>query len=297
MHVAITGASGLIGSALVAELQKQGHSTLSIGRSATGPNTLRWDPANGELDAEALEGVDAVVHLAGEGIATNKWSDEQKRRMLDSRVDGTDLIATTIAAMNTKPKVLVSGSAIGYYGDRGTEVLTEASTGGSDFLADLCSQWEAATQPAEDAGIRVAHIRTGIVLSTEGGALERMLPFFKLGIGGKIGNGKQMMSWVSVTDMVGAIIHIIETDSISGPANVTGPAPVSNNDFTKALGAVLGRPTLLPTPTPALYLMLGKELAQALLFTSADVRPATLTESGYDFAHPTIDDALRAVLK
>ena len=295
MHVAITGASGLIGSALVKALEAQGHTTLRIGRSATGEGSLRWDPTAGVLDSDALEGIDAMVHLAGEGIATNRWSDEQKGRMLDSRVDGTTLVATTLASMSKKPSVLISGSAIGFYGDRGQTALDETSARGEGFLSDLCVAWEAAAQPAVDAGIRVAFARTGVVLSQTGGALGEMLPFFKLGIGGRIGNGKQQMSWISITDMVDGLIYLLNND-ISGPVNFTAPNPVSNSEFTKSLGRTLGRPTILPTPTPALYLKLGKELAQALLFSSAKITPTVLEAAGYTFTHPTIDEALAAEL-
>ncbi len=295
MHVAITGATGLIGSALVKALEADGHTTLKIGRSISGPGTLRWDPANDDLDADALEGVDGFVHLAGEGISEKKWNDEQKRKILDSRVDGTALVARTLASMSTPPSVLVSGSGIGVYGDRGQDELDETSDRGAGFLADVVVAWEAAAQPAIDAGIRVAFSRTGIVMSTSGGALGTMLPFFKLGIGGRIGNGKQQMSWISMNDMVRGLIHLLESD-LSGPVNLTAPNPVSNNEFTKSLGKTLGRPTLLPTPTPALYLMLGKELARELLFASTRVVPNVLLDSGFDFTHSTIDEALAAEL-
>ena len=295
MYVAITGATGLIGSALVEALEANGHTTLKIGRSVSGPGTLRWDPQNGDLNAEALEGIDGFVHLAGEGISEKKWDDEQKKKILESRTGGTELVASTLASMANPPSVLVSGSAIGFYGDREQNDLDEHSTRGTGFMSDVVVAWEAAAQAAVDAGIRVAFSRTGIVLSPKGGALGTMLPFFKLGIGGRIGNGKQQMSWISLNDMVRALIHLLESD-LSGPVNLTAPNPVSNNEFTKALGKTLSRPTLLPTPTPALYVMLGKELARELLFSSAKIHPKVLLESGFDFAEPTIEQALAAEL-
>ena len=295
MHVAITGATGLIGSSLATALEAAGHTTLKIGRSVSGPGTLRWDPANGDLDADGLEGIDAMVHLAGEGIAENKWTDEQKRKILESRTVGTELVASTLAGMAEPPSVLVSGSAIGFYGDRGQTELDEQSERGQGFLADLVVAWEAATKPAADAGIRVAFARTGIVMSADGGALGTMLPFFRLGIGGRVGNGKQQMSWISMYDMVQGLIHLLENE-LAGPVNFTAPNPVSNNEFTKALGATLSRPTLLPTPTPALYLMLGKELARDLLFSSAKILPTVLVDSGFVFDHPTIEQALASEL-
>lgn len=296
-RVAITGSTGLIGTALVQRLKADGHIPIRVVRSAAPDSveSFQWDIDKGTIDESGLADVDAVVHLAGEGIAEKRWSDEQKSRIRDSRVDGTTLLATAIAGLSKPPPVLISGSAIGIYGDRGAEILTEASSPGDDFLANVCIDWEAAAQPAVDAGVRVANIRTGVVLSTEGGALAEQLPFFKLGIGGRIGNGKQYLSWIAVADVVGAIVWLLNED-IAGPVNLTGPTPVTNSEFTSTLGRVLNRPTFLPTPKPALWAKLGRELTEALLYSSARVEPAVLLDSGYSFNHTTLEQALRATL-
>jgi len=293
MDIAITGSSGLIGTALVSHLEVLGHTPIPITRS--GSNGIHWDPARGEIDAASLEGVDAVVHLAGEGIAEKRWTDAQKAKILDSRVDGTTLLARTLASLTRPPAVLLSGSAIGYYGDRADTQLTETSAPGDDFLADVVVAWEAATAEAEDAGIRVAHLRTGIVLSPKGGVLQKLLPLYKLGLGGKLGSGRQYMSWVSIDDEIGIIAWLLAND-VSGPVNLTGPDPVTNHDFTKALGAVLHRPTFLAVPSFGPKLLLGPELAQGLLFSSARVLPEVATEQGYVFRHRTVGDALAGVL-
>jgi uncharacterized protein (TIGR01777 family) len=256
---------------------------------------VRWDPEAGTIDGPALEGIDAVVHLAGEGVAEKRWSEAQKARILDSRRRGTHTLATALAALADKPSVLVSGSAIGYYGERGDDVITEATTAGTGFLAEVCLAWEAATTPAVDGGIRVVHARTGVVLSKKGGALKRQLPLFKWGLGGKLASGRQWMSWISIEDEVGAIIHAINTPTLSGPVNFTAPHPVTNADFTRAFGSAVHRPTLLPVPTFGLNLIIGRELAANLL-GSARILPEKLLTSGYRFALPTIDDALRAVV-
>jgi len=293
MDIAITGSSGLIGTALVSHLELLGHTPIPITRS--GSNGIHWDPARGEIDAASLEGVDAVVHLAGEGIAEKRWTDAQKAKILDSRVDGTTLLARTLASLTRPPAVLLSGSAIGYYGDRADTQLTETSAPGDDFLADVVVAWEGATAEAEGAGIRVAHLRTGIVLSPKGGVLQKLLPLYKLGLGGKLGSGRQYMSWVSIDDEIGIIAWLLAND-VSGPVNLTGPDPVTNHDFTKALGAVLHRPTFLAVPSFGPKLLLGPELAQGLLFSSARVLPEVATEQGYVFRHRTIGDALAGVL-
>jgi uncharacterized protein (TIGR01777 family) len=293
MEIAITGASGLIGTALTRHLTAEGHQVIAVTRSGTGG--IHWDPAANEIDSASFEGIDAVIHLAGEGIAEKRWSDEQKRRILDSRVAGTTLLARTLASLDRPPSVLLSGSAIGYYGDRGSEELTEDSAPGDDFLAGLVSVWEGATADAEAAGIRVAHLRTGIVLAREGGVLGKLLPLYKFGLGGKLGNGRQYMSWVSIDDEVGIISWLLAND-VRGPVNLTGPEPVTNHDFTKALGAELGRPTFLAVPSFGPKILLGAELAQALLFSSARVLPAVATEHGYPFRHRTIAEAFAGVL-
>jgi uncharacterized protein (TIGR01777 family) len=296
VRVAITGASGFIGSALTASLEGDGHEVLRIGRSASGPGTARWDPTAGVLDAAALDGVDAVVHLAGEGIAEKRWTEQQKRRIRDSRVLGTTLIANTLAELGSKPRVLVSGSGIDAYGDRGDEVLTESSSRGESFLADVVRDWEAATAPAEAAGIRVAHLRTGIVLGKDGGALPRMVQLARFGLLGKIGSGRQWWSWITIDDQVRAVRHLIDAD-VSGPVNLCTPNPATNADFTAALGRVLGRPTFLPIPSFGPKLVLGSELAETLLLESKRAEPEKLLESGFQFQHDDIEEALRHVLK
>lgn len=295
MKIAITGSSGLIGSALIEAITERGDTPVRIVRSSAKPDDVLWDIAAGTIDAEKLEGVDAVVHLAGEGIGEAKWSPEQKKNILESRTLGTALLADTLASLTNKPAVLVSGSAMGFYGNRGDTKLTENDDRGSGFLPDVVVAWEAAAQPAIDAGIRTAMIRTGVVLSPKGGALKEQLPFFKMGVGGKIGDGKQYWSWISITDQVGAILHIID-GTLAGPVNVVAPNPVTNAEFTKALGKALGRPTFLPTPKFAVDARLGKEAAEALLFWSTRVVPHALIDSGFQFTHPTIDEAFEALL-
>ena len=297
MDVAVTGSSGLIGSALVRSLEADGHTVVPVVRrpARPGERVVAWDPAAGTIDAAALEGLDAVVHLAGEGIAEKRWSAEQKRRILDSRTHGTVLLAGALAGLERPPGVLLSGSAIGYYGDRGDEVLTEASTPGDIFLSEVCVAWEAAAQAAVEAGIRTAHLRTGIVLDAGGGALAKTLPLFKLGLGGRLGPGTQWWSWISLADEVSAIRFLLEAE-VAGPVNLTGPAPVTNADFTTALGRVLGRPTALPVPRFGPKLLLGGELAEQLLFASQRVLPSVLEQAGFRFAHPDVETALRAVL-
>ena len=297
MDIAVTGASGLIGSRLVAELAAGGHRPIRLVRRepTAGEDAIRWDPAAGTIDAASLEGVGAVVHLAGEGIAERRWSEAQKQRILDSRVSGTTLLATTLAGLTTPPRVLLSGSAIGFYGERGDEELTESSGPGDIFLADVCRAWEAATAPAEEAGIRVSHLRTGIVLDRHGGALAKTLPLFRLGLGGRLGSGRQWWSWIGIEDEVGAIMFLLDAE-VSGPVNLTAPHPVTNAEFTRVLGRVLGRPTLLPVPSFGPKLLLGSELAEQLLFTSARVLPEALTTAGYQFRTPDLEGALREEL-
>ena len=294
MNVLISGATGLIGSALVPELEANGHTITRLSRSRSGANTVRWDPSAGTIEGD-LEGTEAVVHLAGESIAQGRWSPDKKRRILDSRVQGTRLVAERIAALSTPPKVMVSISAVGYYGDRGDEILTEESTPGEDFLARVCREWEAAAEPARRAGIRVVHPRLGIVLSPQGGALGATLPIFKLGGGGKIGSGRQWWSWVTLADVVGSIVHSVTEETVEGPVNVGSPNPMTNAEYTKVLGKVLGRPTILPLPAPAARIMLG-EVADALLLASQRMQPAKLETTGYSFRHPRLEGALRHLL-
>lgn len=298
MDVAVTGSSGLIGSALVRSLEQDGHTVVPVVRrpARPGERAVTWDVEAGTIDAAGLEGVDAVVHLAGEGIAEKRWSAEQKARILRSRTHGTVLLAGALAGLDDPPSVLLSGSAIGYYGDRGDEVLTEASDPGDIFLSEVCVAWEAAAEQAVDAGIRTAFLRTGIVLDRHGGALAKTLPLFKLGLGGRLGPGTQWWSWISLEDEVRAIRFLLEAD-VAGPVNLTGPAPVTNADFTKALGRVLGRPTALPVPRFGPKLLLGGELAEQLLFASQRVQPSVLEQAGFAFSHPDVESALRAVLE
>ncbi len=296
MQVAVTGASGLIGTALVAALRERGDRVTTIGRGTA--SDVRWDPSAGLLESGALEGVDTVVHLAGESLGEKKWTVGQKQRILDSRVQGTELVASTIAGLTPQPAVFVSASAVGFYGDRGDEVLTEASSPSppGNFLSDVCVAWEAATARAEAAGIRTVHLRTGVVLSQEGGALAQMLTPFKLGFGGRIASGRQYMSWVSITDEVGAILHAIDTQAVRGPLNVTAPEPVTNAEFTKALGGALHRPTLLPIPLTPLKARYGAELVERLLVEGQRVLPARLEATGYTFRHPSLGAAFDAIL-
>ena len=297
MRVAITGSTGLVGSALIDKLLAEGHEPIRIVRS-TVPDELahvRWNPAAGFIESAELIDVDAVVHLAGESIGERRWSESQKEKLVRSRIDGTSLMSSTLASLANPPSVFISASAIGAYGSRGDEILTEASSRGNDFLAGLCRDWEAAADSAREAGIRVVHPRSGIVLARRGGALGNLLPFFKMGVGGRIGDGSQWMSWISIHDHVAALMWLLAHE-VSGPVNFVAPTPVTNREFTKVLGRVLRRPTALPTPKPALWARLGRELTEALLYSSARVHPEVLIDAGFRFVHTSLDEALRAVL-
>ena len=298
MDVVVSGSSGLIGTALKQALSEAGHRPIALVRRTPEPgrDEIRWNPAGGEIDAASLAGVDAVVNLAGAGIGDRRWTDEYKTILVESRTDSTRLLSTTLAGLDRPPRRLVSGSAIGYYGDRGDEELTEASSAGRGFLADLVEAWEAAAGPAVEAGIPTAFIRTGIVVTPDGGALAKMLPLFRFGLGGRFGSGRQYMSWITLDDEVRAILHLLGGD-LTGPCNLTAPNPVTNAEFTEALGSTLGRPTLLPVPSFGPKLLLGSELADALLFQGQRVFPSALLADGFTFTHPTIDVGLRAVLK
>jgi uncharacterized protein len=296
MRVGITGSSGLIGTALARHLREGGHEAVAIVRRQPRGDEIGWDPAAGTIDRTALGGLDAVVHLAGAGIGDKRWTDAYKRELVESRVQGTTVLAEALAELvGDGPPTLISGSAIGYYGDAGDAELDEQSPAGEGFLADVCRAWEAATEPAEQAGVRVAHIRTGIVLSRHGGALKKMLPLFKIGAGGRFGNGKQWMSWISIDDEVAAIEHLL-TSSVRGAVNVTAPGAVRNAEFASVLGDVLKRPTLLPVPAFGPRLLLGGELADALLFDGQRVAPRVLLADGYRFEHTDLASALRSVL-
>ena len=298
MRVLISGSTGFIGNALVSALTDAGHQPVRLVRS-TDPGDLpsvRWDPATESIDDGALEDIDAVVHLAGESIASSRWTDAQKARIMDSRVQGTRTLAKAMAAASEPPSVFLSGSAIGFYGDTGDERITETGPAADDFAARVTVAWEAEAAPIATDRTRLAYLRTGIVLDPAGGALAEQLPFFKLGLGGRIGNGKQWFSWISLADEVGAILHLLDAD-VEGPVNLTAPNPVTNAEFTKTLGRVLKRPTLLPTPKPALWLRLGRELSKTLLEGGSHVSPAVLQASGYDFADPELEGALQRMLR
>jgi uncharacterized protein (TIGR01777 family) len=296
MRVIVTGSHGMIGSALIPALETAGHRVVRLVRGSPGPGEVHWDPAAGVLDVADLAGADSAVHLAGEGVATKRWTPEQKQRILDSRVKSTDLLSRRLVELDPRPSVLVAGSAVGVYGDRGDEELDEQSKAGTGFLAGLSQQWEAATAPAEEAGIRVVHIRTGIVLSPTGGALKKQLPLFKIGLGGRLGSGRQYQSWISLDDEVGAILFALTTPSLSGPVNLTSPNPVTNADYTKTLGAVLGRPTIFPVPRLGLASILGGEATDEMLLGGQRVLPRKLEEHGYEFMNPELEPALRALL-
>ncbi|MFT5527483.1 MAG: hypothetical protein ACI9HK_005465 [Pirellulaceae bacterium] len=295
MKIAITGAGGLVGKELTSLLTTHGHEVVPIVRRDAQDGEVHWAPSKGEIDAQALEGVDVVVHLGGEGIANSRWSAAHKKKIIDSRVDGTRLISETLAKLDKKPQALICASAIGMYGDRGDDWVDEDSSGDDSFLSDVCQQWEAAAQPAEDAGIRVVKMRIGVVLSPRGGALQKMLTPFKMCVGGVVGSGKQYWSWISIDDVAGAIHHAIVNDNVTGPVNCVAPHPVTNREFTKTLGKVLSRPTIFPMPAFAARLALG-EMADALLLASTRVKPAKLSETGYEFRHSNLEDALRHVL-
>ena len=290
MKIAVTGSSGLVGSALVPFLMKSGHDVVRLKRPE------HWDLESRTVNASVFSGADAVVHLAGENIAAGRWTAARKQRIRDSRTIGTKLIAEAISRMDPPPQVLVSASAIGYYGDRGEELLREESPSGTGFLADVCRQWEAATDAATRKGIRVVHLRIGVVLSEKGGALEKMLLPFKVGVGGKIGSGHQYWSWISLEDVCGVIVHCIQASGLHGPVNTVSPSPVTNLEFTKTLGRVLGRPTIFPLPAVAARLALG-EMADALLLSSARVEPIKLLGSRFVYKHKELEPTLRHLLK
>lgn len=296
--IVVTGASGLVGKPLVALLEAQGHKVrLAVRRPVRDEaKELRWDPERGEIDLAKLAGVDAVVHLAGANVAGQRWTKAYKQELLDSRVDGTTLIAKSVAALDVKPKVLACASAIGFYGDRGDELVDESSASGAGFLPEVCRQWEASCQPARDAGIRVANMRIGVVLSPEGGALAKMLTPFKCGVGGVVGSGRQYMSWIALDDLVRAIDHVLTHSHLQGPVNLVSPKAVTNREFTKTLGKVLSRPTIFPMPAFAARLAFG-EMADELLLSSTRVAPNVLSSSGFICDYPALEAALRHLLQ
>jgi uncharacterized protein (TIGR01777 family) len=296
VDVIVSGSHGLIGSALVPALTAAGHRVRRLVRGAPGPDEVAWDPGAGTVDAGGLAGADAVVNLAGVGIGDKRWTTEQKQRIRDSRINGTTALAEALAGLPTPPAVLVSGSAVGYYGDRGDEVLTEASGPGEGFLADVVRDWELAAAPAAEAGVRVVHTRSGIVQAAKGGALAKQLPMFKLGVGGPLGSGKQWVSWVSIDDEVGAIVHALATESLRGPVNLCAPEPTTSAGLARAIGKALHRPAVLPVPKIALSVVVGGQMTEEMVLASQRAVPEKLLASGYAFHHPEIATAMNDLL-
>jgi uncharacterized protein len=297
MKILISGSHGLVGSALKKSVTYEGHEAFTLVRRAPqSESEIEWHPNRGSLTTTPLEEMDAVVHLAGESIAEGRWTEEKKKRIRDSRVDGTTLLSTALASLERPPKTFVCASAIGYYGNRGDELLTEESAPGDDFLARVCVEWEKATEPAAaEKGIRVVNARFGIILSAAGGALAKMLPPFRMGVGGKVGSGKKWMSWIALDDVIAGIKFAISDESLIGPVNFVAPNPVTNEEFTKTLGKVLSRPTIFPVPEFAARLAFG-EMADALLLSSQQVAPRRLNESGCHFEYSDLTSALRHLL-
>lgn len=297
MKILVTGSTGLVGSALIPILKAKGHEVIRLVRSTPtdSASEIYWNPEKGTLNADELEGVDAVVHLAGDNLAEGRWTDEKKRSIRESRVKGTTLLSETLAKLERRPEVLASASAVGFYGNRGDELLTERSASGEDFLAEVCREWELATQAVAQSGVRVVNLRFGVILSGEGGALKKMLTPFRMGVGGKLGDGRQYMSWIAIDDAVGAIEQALDDDSLRGAVNVVAPDAVTNYEFTKAMGRVLSRPTIFSVPAFAARLAFG-EMADATLLTSQRVEPARLKEAGFVFKYPELEGALRHVL-
>ena len=297
MKILIGGSHGLVGTALVKSLETQGHEVFRLVRHApTAKTEVEWSPDRYGIALARIEGFDAVVNLAGESIAEGRWTEDKKRRIRESRVKGTKLLGDALANLTVPPKTFICASAIGYYGNRGEEILTEGSAPGDDFLAEVCVEWEKATALATEKGIRVVNTRFGVILDTNGGALKKMLPPFRLGLGGKIGSGKQWMSWISLDDVVGALNFALDNGALAGPVNFVAPNPVTNAEFTKTLGKVLSRPTLFPIPAFGIKLLFG-EMGEALLLGGQRVAPERLMATGYTFQHAQIEAALRDILK
>lgn len=295
--IAVTGASGLVGSALVETLRTRGFQPLRlVRRDPRGPDEIHWDPAAQAIDLEGLAGIVGAVHLAGDNVASGRWTEAKKASIRDSRVRGTELLAGAMAQLSPMPKVLVSASAIGYYGTRGAEPVDETGALGDGFLASVCAEWEVATRAASRAGIRVVNARIGVVLAADGGALAKMKLPFLLGLGGRIGDGSQYMSWITLEDVVSALVFALERDDLEGPVNLVAPTPVTNAEFTTTLGRVLQRPTVLPVPKFALRLGAGAEMANEMLIGGARVIPAVLSEHGFEWEHPNLEPALRSIL-
>lgn len=296
MRIVVSGSHGMVGTALLPALAARGHEVIRLVRSpvAASPE-IPWDPQAGRLDPASLSGVEAIIHLAGENIASKRWSEEQKKRIRESRVKGTSLLAETMAGLAEAPRVFISSSAIGYYGDRGDETLSEDSPPGNGFLSGVCQAWESATAPAVRKGIRVVLLRFGVILSPSGGALKKMLLPFRLGLGGPLGTGRQQMSWITLDDAVGVVLHTLDLSALRGPVNAVTSHPVSNSEFTRTLGRVLHRPAFLPMPAAAARLAFG-EMADALLLSSARVEPQRLLASRYPYQDPELEPALRRLL-
>lgn len=295
MKIVVSGASGLIGSALVPQLRAAGHEVVRlVRRDAPAPDEIRWDPARGQLDPADLTGVDGAVHLAGASVS-RRWTQASRRAIRESRVESTTLLAQTLATLSPPPKVLLSGSAVGFYGDTGDRATGEEGPRGEGFLAEVVGDWEAAAHPAMAAGIRVCRLRTGIVLARQGGALHLQLPIFKLGLGGRLGNGRQFTSWITLEDEVAAIGFLLTADDVSGPVNLVAPNPVTNREFTKALAAALHRPAVMAVPAIALRLALDGFAEEGLLIGQR-LAPRALTEAGFTFRHPDLPEALESVL-
>jgi uncharacterized protein (TIGR01777 family) len=292
MKVLIAGASGLVGSALIPALETEGATVNRLVRTSAGAGEIEWHPNNDQIDAAALEGFEAMINLAGENIAAGRWTDEQKRKIHDSRVNGTHLLSEAIAKLQQKPKVFLCASATGIYGDRGDETLDEQSDSGGGFLAGVCREWEQATTPAVEAGVRTVNLRFGPILAREGGMLAKLLTPFKMGMGGRVGSGKQYISWVAIDDVVGAVKLALKDESIRGALNVVSPHPVTNEEFTKTLGHVLSRPTALAMPAFAVRLAFG-EMADEMLLTSQRAIPKRLNDAGYEFEFPELEGALK----
>ena len=295
MKVLIAGASGLVGSALIPALEAEGGEVTRLVRTSAGAGEIEWHPNNDQIDATKLEGFDAIINLAGENIAGGRWTDDVKRKIHDSRVNGTHLLSEAIAGLKQQPKVFLCASATGIYGDRDEETLDEQSDSGGGFLAGVCREWEQATEPASAAGVRTVNLRFGPILAREGGMLAKLLTPFKMGMGGKVGSGKQYISWVAIDDVVGAIKLALKDESIRGPLNIVSPRPVTNEEFTKTLGHVLSRPTALSVPAFAARLAFG-EMADEMLLTSQRVIPKRLNDAGYEFEFPELEGAFRKYL-
>ncbi len=296
MKIVVAGASGLVGSALVSKLKAEGAEVTRLVRSAAKSGEIEWHPDRGSIDAPAMEGFDAVINLAGDGIADGRWTEEKKRRILDSRVNGTRLLSETMANLSRKPATFINASAVGFYGSRGDELVDEDSGPGEGFLASVCRQWESATAPAEQAGIRVVKLRLGVILTKDGGIMGSMLRPFKLGLGGKVGSGQQVISWIAMDDVVAAISFILHTESLRGPINAVAPQPVTNEEFTRTLGRVLSRPTFMAMPAFAARLAFG-EMADEMMLSSTRVAGKVLNDAGFKFQYPELEGAVRAMLQ